>query len=538
MRKIFILLFYIFILSNYAIFSQTSNFMEEELKWQNNELELPFTDVIFPSEKSKNSRNQTEITIRSNVSDAKVYINGNYKGTTPLSIVGLVPGKYKVRLKKSGYESAKAFVNVTESTSSTFYISMHKPFGLLQMANLDSNCLLYVDGNLKTNREIKLEEGFHNIRIRKFGFKDISKSVYIPAKMIKRIFVTFEEAPFEITSIQAEKTLFNPTYSGKLGICKITAEVTAPETGTLCIYNEVKEIVASQAFNKFSTWEQTFFWNGKDSSGKLLPEGNYTAVFSSKDLSKSVDIKISYSLKYHLNETTIAGTGVANIPTAQRMPNSILIISLASAPMFSLQNNFFTNQNRLGLCIVSSPSLELSGTIGLENGPENLAVSFSAAVKGATAIPFSEKSNFCLGVSLRYAGIFEEEKTYISSNSDNGLGLAVLSGFQTQKTFSGFTSQFIFNSNKTDSVFENIFFKNSLVFTFMPKTSYSMNIFASLNSKLKPNVNWLKTLESGIETSFLNSKMSLKTTLGFDILYYIEENILNLGGHISVAYLF
>jgi hypothetical protein len=57
------------------------------------------------------------IDITSSPVDAAVYLDGVLKGTTPLSIVNLVPGPYTIRIEKSGYEVWEE--NVTVSAGET-----------------------------------------------------------------------------------------------------------------------------------------------------------------------------------------------------------------------------------------------------------------------------------------------------------------------------------------------------------------------------------------------------------------------------------
>ena len=260
----------------------------------------------------------------------------------------------------------------------------------------------------------------------------------------------------------------------------------------------------------------------------------------SQDLSESKNSDFNYLPVYPLNQITTSGTGIANIPTAQSVPKATMILSLFTAQTLSLQNSYSKNQTRAEICLAVIPLLELSGTFGFETGAESLATAFSFAAKATTALSLSEEARLCLGASFRYSGLAKKDKNqiYVPSNNENGLGIAVLTGIQTKNTFSGFTSQCIFSPKGTDSFSDSILLKNSLAFAFTPKETSSFNLFGTLNSLLKPNAKWLKSAETGIETSFLTSKKTLRTTLGVAAVYFIEESTMNLEGHISVAYLF
>jgi len=44
-------------------------------------------------------------TIKTNVSDAYVYLNGNFQGKTPITILNLAEGRYQLRIEKEELSS-------------------------------------------------------------------------------------------------------------------------------------------------------------------------------------------------------------------------------------------------------------------------------------------------------------------------------------------------------------------------------------------------------------------------------------------------
>ena len=54
------------------------------------------------------------LTVRSNVKDDRVYIDGNFKGSTRLDL-GLPKGKHTIRIEKDGYEAYEETVNLTDN---------------------------------------------------------------------------------------------------------------------------------------------------------------------------------------------------------------------------------------------------------------------------------------------------------------------------------------------------------------------------------------------------------------------------------------
>ncbi|MEI7671886.1 MAG: caspase family protein, partial [Deltaproteobacteria bacterium] len=67
-----------------------------------------------------------KLTVKSNVSGAKVYIDGAYEGDSPVSTT-LKPGTYSIILKKVGYPDATEDVRVEAGGAKTISIVMEKP---------------------------------------------------------------------------------------------------------------------------------------------------------------------------------------------------------------------------------------------------------------------------------------------------------------------------------------------------------------------------------------------------------------------------
>jgi len=61
---------------------------------------------------------ESTLTVRSNVYDDEVYIDGKFKGTTRLT-VNLRPGTHSIRVEKQGYTSASRRINLTSGERKT-----------------------------------------------------------------------------------------------------------------------------------------------------------------------------------------------------------------------------------------------------------------------------------------------------------------------------------------------------------------------------------------------------------------------------------
>ena len=101
-------MFFILLLFIYCIFAQSQN------------------SFLIPERKIQIDESQTEITVRTNIKGCSVYLNGIYKGTTPLKIKNLITGNYELKLEKTDYAPAKAFIKVVRGISYDYLIQMKK----------------------------------------------------------------------------------------------------------------------------------------------------------------------------------------------------------------------------------------------------------------------------------------------------------------------------------------------------------------------------------------------------------------------------
>lgn len=64
----------------------------------------------------------TSVEIRTSKKYSSVYLNGEYKGTAPVIVNGLIPGKYELKVEKTGFEPQRKIIKVSGNTSYIYYI--------------------------------------------------------------------------------------------------------------------------------------------------------------------------------------------------------------------------------------------------------------------------------------------------------------------------------------------------------------------------------------------------------------------------------
>jgi len=120
------------------------------------------------------------LAVRSSPSDARVFVDGNFVGYTPLSY-GTRPGRHNVRVERSGYESYSQSVNVRPGGTTTVDagLSQRRRTGEVQFTSQPSGASVYVDGRYAgttPTTTIDLEEGRYEARFELSGHQDAQVS--------------------------------------------------------------------------------------------------------------------------------------------------------------------------------------------------------------------------------------------------------------------------------------------------------------------------------------------------------------------------
>ncbi|MBQ7158146.1 MAG: PEGA domain-containing protein [Treponema sp.] len=96
-----------------AIFAQTDNTVAE----------LPFLE---PETIADFAEGRTSITIRSNIRDAAVYLNGNFEGMVTLRLDDIMRGQYHLRVARSGFVAKDYNISVTAGCAQEYFIVLEQ----------------------------------------------------------------------------------------------------------------------------------------------------------------------------------------------------------------------------------------------------------------------------------------------------------------------------------------------------------------------------------------------------------------------------
>ena len=451
---------------------------------------------------------RTTLVIKSNVTGAHVYLDGEYYGTTPLTVQNIMPGSYEVNLFMDGYEMYPQRIRIFNGHETTYFVQMQKRAGFLQVLGINGEFFVYSDGRLLHDVINRLDEGYHTIRIRKFGYEDFYAQIFIQAHMLKKITVTLEKAEFGITSFAASKKSFNPTYEGSVGSCVFEAEVTAPGSGTLSIKDSNGSVVFEHIFSRFSTWTQRVSWQGTDANGAFLPQGMYTAVFSAREADSSSSdsngsngstvfsgsgdsegkeflanarTSIDYTLVYHLADITESGLGFGSVPAALIMPKGSVNLQLQVSPNFSLNNNKNQVPIGIGLYIAPLEFMDISGKFSYNAEKGNTSLIASADMRFLFSKEIG-KNHLNYGLSIEYGWSNNNEFFPYGVAMGAGINPSLMIGVDTEKVFFGLTTQCAFGALSSNPLGNDNVWKNSLELSIKPHPRLSLDIAASLHS--------------------------------------------------------
>jgi hypothetical protein len=230
------------------------------------------------------------LVIRTKPAGVKVFIDGVERGRTPFSSSSLRPGDHNVRLEKDGYKERRFRITLSGKSRLTVSIEMEEALGEVRVnihraAESPAELPLHplIDGG--SSSVLRLPVGFRTIRVRAFGWEEVSRTVYVQEQIPLTVDITLKPAVFKLSGGTVSRRRFNPGNPGGLGAVDFYFEVSAPGRGKISIQDQSGAEVYSALLGPFTDWSQGELWNGRDNFGRPLPEGRYKVIFSGESLS-------------------------------------------------------------------------------------------------------------------------------------------------------------------------------------------------------------------------------------------------------------
>ncbi len=147
---------------------------------------LPFS-LAYPKGK--------KLSIKSKPSDAKVFIDGDFCGRTPLEIK-LKKGKYQLLVKKKGYVSYHDVVRIkkTKKTKLNVILESKDRYGVVTIKTKPSNARVFINGEYYDLSPVRLElpEGKAGIKVAKNGYNIVYQKIIVYSDQKNKFFYDLE----------------------------------------------------------------------------------------------------------------------------------------------------------------------------------------------------------------------------------------------------------------------------------------------------------------------------------------------------------
>ena len=134
-----------------------------------------------------------QIVIDTNPSRASVEVNGNFHGTTPLTIGEVPVGTHVLRITKFGYRPMQRKVTLKPGENTFAYDLPRLPGGSLEIVSRPEDADVYIDGDARGRTPLTVVEvpaGEHEIRLSKVNYIDRVERVEIAQNEKAKLDVT------------------------------------------------------------------------------------------------------------------------------------------------------------------------------------------------------------------------------------------------------------------------------------------------------------------------------------------------------------
>lgn len=145
--------------------------------------------------------------ITSNPPGADIYIDGSYRGETPVTVGGLSPGTYTLLLRKAGYLEASDKITITPGMGaiSQFTLKKYQPgrgFGSVEVVSEPPGVFVYLDGTFQGITHFGkpldltgLKSGNHTIMMELTDYEPVSQDVLITDGSVLPVIVRMKTKP-------------------------------------------------------------------------------------------------------------------------------------------------------------------------------------------------------------------------------------------------------------------------------------------------------------------------------------------------------
>jgi hypothetical protein len=301
---------------------------------------------------------------------AEVWIDGAFMGLSPYAAETIEQGWHRLNIRKQGYYELTAWVEF-KGTAMVYQASLEQITGFLQVSVTPEGGRITVNGDELPAGIVELPVGNYDLRVRLFGYADYQSSVTVADKSVSAVSVELQPAPFSVTSFGVTKAAVNPDSPGLLGIFEGTISVTGPGSGELRIMDATGKEVYRRALPEFSTWDQGFTWDGRDTAGAPLPDGTYAVSLLAQGpgndaaQTRDLSVKVDRTLKVAARSMWSGSSGLLYAPVSEVLPPGDFQISVLGAGVYDPLSGDFQAPVQFGARVGLPGGLEIDASAGV-----------------------------------------------------------------------------------------------------------------------------------------------------------------------------
>ncbi len=388
-----------------------------------------FTDVATPEGEDTQDTGQNSepgLTIETYPPGSDLYINNSYAGTSPVTEL-LATGNYRITVKKEGYYTTTEWVNYREGESVSIEIDLEPITGTLRIEAIQDGMEITASEAAVYPGENELPVGRYSVQARLFGYEPWQGTAAVREDRTTLVIIDMIPAVFNFSTPIPDREAFNPENPAGLGESTLRFEVTNYGTGKLEIFTENGDSVLEHSFDMFTQTDQKYTWNGRDSYGNPLEDGNYRVVITGKDpdgnypAKKETWVSLDSSLVIRVRTVFSGISGTLYTPTPDILPEGSLQLALSGIGHIDPETGAYRFPVSLGIRAVPNKNLEIDTQLGVFiRNSSSEAYIFSVAAK-KSFFPESSLS------ALKIAGTLKGTYLY-NSYTDTMTNFTGLSG--------------------------------------------------------------------------------------------------------------
>lgn len=190
---------------------------------------------------------------------ADVYVDGNYQGTSPVTVAALTEGTHEVELHLAGYEVLTDTENVYNGQGTTVNLQMipyssSSQYGSIDVTSDIPGALVYLDGTYKGATTagtifnvISVNPGTHTLLLHNPGYTDFVQTVQVNAGQIASVTVVFNQTS-PAPAPQEPSPVAVPAAAGTATVGSIVAS-SSPAGGQVYVDNQFRGVAPVTIYN-------------------------------------------------------------------------------------------------------------------------------------------------------------------------------------------------------------------------------------------------------------------------------------------------